>query len=446
MLILLLTTYINTQIEQFSRLGTYKVPYETDPNRSKKQTQVDDLHKLILGYRNYELSNHLGHVLAVISDKSAEIVSANDYYPFGMTIKSRSFDGNYRFGFQGQESEKELFGGNASFFKYRISDNRTGRFGSIDPLFRKYPWNSQYAFSENRLIDGIELEGLEVLLGVGNHNPFVNAAMVFRGASENANKIQKQNPDMSRKKAFIHGYIQYQAPVILTTAIVADLALIKGKYSAQILRNPTTWFNTTFQIGANVAKSYDTSVGFREQNWKGIGTNVLYNHDFTGTLAAGLGGAGMFSFRNIALVGIDSHVDFSLGNGVVVADYFGGSKKRNHVYWDAGFGLITNSTLRLDGIPYGKFANLFWTNIVGPSVGEAGKAVTDYYYYRLSLQKNHTVKQGDTVRGISHKYGLTPQQLLEINNIESEIDKDGNLNAKESLLPGQELKILLNDE
>jgi len=79
----------------------------------------------------------------------------------GMTIETRSHveeDNMYRFGFQGQENEKELFGGNASFFKFRISDNRIGRFGSIDPLFKEFPWNSSYAFSENRLIDGTELE------------------------------------------------------------------------------------------------------------------------------------------------------------------------------------------------------------------------------------------------------------------------------------------------
>jgi hypothetical protein len=36
-----------------------------------------------------------------------------------------------------------------------------GRFFAIDPLFREYPWNSPYAFSENRVIDAVELEGLE---------------------------------------------------------------------------------------------------------------------------------------------------------------------------------------------------------------------------------------------------------------------------------------------
>jgi hypothetical protein len=42
--------------------------------------------------------------------------------------------------------------GAASFFKYRISDNRLGRVFAIDPLAAKYPHNSVYAFSENKKV------------------------------------------------------------------------------------------------------------------------------------------------------------------------------------------------------------------------------------------------------------------------------------------------------
>lgn len=44
-----------------------------------------------------------------------------------------------------------------------MHDPRIGRFLSIDPLAASYPWNSPYAFSENRVIDGVELEGAERL-------------------------------------------------------------------------------------------------------------------------------------------------------------------------------------------------------------------------------------------------------------------------------------------
>src|SRR5690554_5185565 len=120
------------------------------------------------GAKQYEITDHLGNVAITISDNKmgidtdnddvidffeAEVLSASDYYPFGMP--SRTFTGNgYRFGFQGQETENELWGeGNASFFKYRISDNRLGRFFAVDPLAAKYPYNSTYAFSENVVIN-----------------------------------------------------------------------------------------------------------------------------------------------------------------------------------------------------------------------------------------------------------------------------------------------------
>ncbi len=69
----------------------------------------------------------------------------------------------YRYGFQGQEMDNEIkdVPGSSLNYKYRMHDPRVGRFFAIDPLAPKYPHNSPYAFSENRLIDGIELEGLE---------------------------------------------------------------------------------------------------------------------------------------------------------------------------------------------------------------------------------------------------------------------------------------------
>ena len=61
--------------------------------------------------------------------------------------------------------DNELKGeGNSLNYTFRMHDPRIGRFFAVDPLFRKYPHNSTYAFSENRVLDGVELEGLEVFL------------------------------------------------------------------------------------------------------------------------------------------------------------------------------------------------------------------------------------------------------------------------------------------
>lgn len=70
-----------------------------------------------------------------------------------------------RFGYQGQEKDEEVHGATGTSYSYehRMHDLRVGRFLSIDPLAAKYPHNSPYAFSENRVIDGVELEGLEAV-------------------------------------------------------------------------------------------------------------------------------------------------------------------------------------------------------------------------------------------------------------------------------------------
>ena len=122
---------------------------------------------LTLGTRRYELSNHLGNVLTVITDNIgmsadttwATVVSASDYYPFGLTMEGRNYqDSLYRYGFQGQERDPET---NSYIYNFRTHNPEIARFWSVDPLEPSYPGWSPYAFSQNRPIDGIELEGLE---------------------------------------------------------------------------------------------------------------------------------------------------------------------------------------------------------------------------------------------------------------------------------------------
>ena len=130
------------------------------------------------GRRRFELTDHLGNVQSVVSDAKiavedgatpgtlayyqAQVLQAGDYYPFGMKLPGNVDKTGYRFGFQGQEADGEVYGdGNVVAYKYRMHDARLGRFFSIDPLFRDYPHNSTYAFSENRVVDAVELEGME---------------------------------------------------------------------------------------------------------------------------------------------------------------------------------------------------------------------------------------------------------------------------------------------
>lgn len=89
-----------------------------------------------------------------------------NYYPFGLKHKGynnviNGTENNYKT-FQGQEISKEL-GYNMLEFKYRHYDPATARFVAIDPLAMDYVYNSTYAFQENKLGMGTELEGKELL-------------------------------------------------------------------------------------------------------------------------------------------------------------------------------------------------------------------------------------------------------------------------------------------
>jgi RHS repeat-associated protein len=134
------------------------------------------------GGKRYELSNHLGNVLAVISDRKlqvldggmslghyfrADIWSARDYYPFGMGMGGRAWTQNsdYRFGFNGMEGDDEIKGkGNSYNFGARIYDPRIGRWLATDRLESKYPGTAPYTFALNSPLILIDPDGNEVVI------------------------------------------------------------------------------------------------------------------------------------------------------------------------------------------------------------------------------------------------------------------------------------------
>ncbi len=152
---------------------------------------------LTRGKRNYELSNHLGNVQVVISDKrvsvcdeylgvdrfEAEVLSAMDYYPFGMLIPDRQWyansdSSNYRFGFNGMERDNDISGqGNNLDFGARIYNSRLGRWMVTDPLEKSYPGVSSFNYASNSPTSMMDSDGMD---GIRNGaNSSITATMVF---------------------------------------------------------------------------------------------------------------------------------------------------------------------------------------------------------------------------------------------------------------------------
>jgi RHS repeat-associated protein len=78
------------------------------------------------------------------------------------TGNSNGSTDSYRYGFNGKELDGDMDGNNYDY-GFRIYNPQIGRFLSIDPLAKDYPWNSTYAFAENSPILNVDLEGLEKL-------------------------------------------------------------------------------------------------------------------------------------------------------------------------------------------------------------------------------------------------------------------------------------------
>jgi RHS repeat-associated protein len=134
-----------------------------------------------LGKKYYELANHLGNVLAVVTDRKApddadsnsddivdtywpDVVKATDYYPFGMEMPGRTLSSpDYRYGFNGKENDTEWGAQLIQDYGFRLYNPALGRFLSVDPLMKGYPSWTPYSFAMNRVIDGIDLDGLEYL-------------------------------------------------------------------------------------------------------------------------------------------------------------------------------------------------------------------------------------------------------------------------------------------
>ncbi len=92
------------------------------------------------------------------------ITQIQEQDPWGLEIKPLSLVGVSPQNFRFQNQEKiEDFGLNLNWFKYRPFDPQTGRGWQVDELAHKYVHNSMYAFSENKVTNHIELDGLEAV-------------------------------------------------------------------------------------------------------------------------------------------------------------------------------------------------------------------------------------------------------------------------------------------
>ncbi len=247
----------------------------------------------LVGDKRYELSNHLGNVLSVITDRKlfdevannpfkADIIAYNDYFPFGMLLPNRhESNDDYRYGFQGQEKDDEVKGeGNSVNFTFRMHDPRVGRFFTVDPLSKKYPFYSPYQFSGNKVVSHKELEGGEELISIlpeGGNSIFstvdgkaIEIGMVIKGLEIIGEQATAKSYTIAYKE-LAKGKLKGTNNKIYTVneLIIKDVTLIDGTVVENVkmakMHRGNQYFNT---------KQINQIEAFRNKTLKSAG-NIL---------------------------------------------------------------------------------------------------------------------------------------------------------------------------
>ncbi|WP_433631758.1 DUF6443 domain-containing protein [Chryseobacterium cucumeris] len=164
----------------------------------------------------YNYTDQVGNIrLAYYKDASGslKIDRTNHYYPFGLEFGGDlNINGTvspaYRYSSQGQENQIDT---KWSSYRWRNYDAGMARFFNVDPLSEKYAYQSHYNFSENRVVDGRELEGLEKVQ-INEEEPLLDRAKnglntFFNGVSNFLNEklnigreVQiSKNPSISKE-------------------------------------------------------------------------------------------------------------------------------------------------------------------------------------------------------------------------------------------------------
>ncbi|MGP8216921.1 MAG: hypothetical protein ACLQQ4_15245, partial [Bacteroidia bacterium] len=169
------TTFKLTEREVYgsSRLGTDTTSIVL--MGSMPMSQVDTFSRY-LGNKHYEIDDHLGTPLAIVSDRKiprpnasgtqvdhyeADVASSNDYYPFGMLEPGRSFSAQvYKFGYNKSLKDDEIYGvGNSYSTTFRELDPRLGKWWTIDPKVTNYPGSSPYLTMGDNPIGNSDIDG-----------------------------------------------------------------------------------------------------------------------------------------------------------------------------------------------------------------------------------------------------------------------------------------------
>ncbi|MCX6317421.1 MAG: DUF6443 domain-containing protein [Bacteroidetes bacterium] len=285
-----------------SRLGIFKM----DRNVENPEVNSTGIYTFTRGNKFFELSNHLGNVLVTISDRklqvhnqtvtteisyyAADVITATDYYPFGMDMQGRKYELVNRYGFNGKERDTDI--GSSSYdFGARIYDGKIGRWLSIDPLQIKNTSESPYIFCKNKPITHVDPDGKDAIVTINGNTITISCKIVIYGkdaTSVNAKMLQSSINTHWNKTRDNQGwkYIDNETGKFYKVKFEATVELYNGKEKQDPIIIPDAWnpFSRTnyIEIDNSVKRSY-VNGGWDEGAWIANGRTAA--HEFGHLLA-----------------------------------------------------------------------------------------------------------------------------------------------------------------
>jgi len=275
-----------------------------------------------------DLTNHLGNVLATITDRKVYnstdgyyepvITMKADYYAFGMLMPGR-FEGisDTRHLFNGMEQDMEVSGeGNSYTTEFRQYDPRLGRWKSLDPLMSMFPNMSPYVgFANNPIFftdpyglaptngdegepvktgsgreqkdgsfDGVDQKEETTVYGKDKSKP--NDKELNPYFKKNAEKyISKNNQDKTLADKMINNLPKLLSPfsngnnqrfTLKTFDVVGAPLLSRGNIMVSTSNTATTGF---WHYQAETGQGFSTGVAFKASGPTGSKGDITFTED-----------------------------------------------------------------------------------------------------------------------------------------------------------------------
>ena len=169
---------------------------------------------------------------------ASETVYYTDYYPFGFPMPKRFGRTLYRYGFNGQEKDNEIYGDGQSYdFGARLYDTRISRWFSVDPKYNNYPYISSYSFALNNPLLFKDILGEKIYIYYQNE---AGENLMY----EYGSKIEV--PD----NAFVQNSINALNTLIETKSAQGDIEFFKNSEKYNVYLNQSISNRAEFTIGS----------------------------------------------------------------------------------------------------------------------------------------------------------------------------------------------------